>query len=38
MRAPCRKGEAMFDLVLGGAVALVLTVYLVTALLRPEKF
>ncbi|QFR35010.1 K(+)-transporting ATPase subunit F [Ancylobacter sp. TS-1] len=28
----------MFDLVLGSAVALALAVYLVTALLRPEKF
>jgi K+-transporting ATPase KdpF subunit len=38
MRAPCPRGEAMFDLVLGAAVALALAVYLVTALLRPEKF
>ncbi|MGA0565100.1 K(+)-transporting ATPase subunit F [Ancylobacter sp. VNQ12] len=28
----------MFDLVLGAAVSLALAVYLVTALLRPEKF
>ncbi|PPE77896.1 K(+)-transporting ATPase subunit F [Kaistia algarum] len=28
----------MLDLVLGAAVALGLTVYLVAALLRPEKF
>ncbi|TSJ61734.1 K(+)-transporting ATPase subunit F [Starkeya sp. 3C] len=28
----------MFDLVLGSAVALALAVYLVAALLRPEKF
>ncbi|SCW45020.1 K(+)-transporting ATPase subunit F [Ancylobacter rudongensis] len=31
-------GEAMFDLLLGGTVALALAVYLVTALLRPERF
>jgi K+-transporting ATPase KdpF subunit len=28
----------MFDLILGGAVSLGLLVYLVYALLRPEKF
>ena len=28
----------MFDLILGGAVALGLLVYLVYALLRPERF
>ncbi|MBS9478388.1 K(+)-transporting ATPase subunit F [Ancylobacter sp. VKM B-3255] len=28
----------MLDLVLGGGVALALALYLVTALLRPEKF
>lgn len=28
----------MFDLVLGGAVSLALLVYLVYALLRPERF
>ncbi|WP_081620328.1 K(+)-transporting ATPase subunit F [Ancylobacter sp. FA202] len=32
------RGEAMFDLLLGGTVALALAGYLVTALLRPEKF
>ncbi|WP_207907734.1 K(+)-transporting ATPase subunit F [Ancylobacter aquaticus] len=38
MPASRRWGEAMVDLLLGGTVALALAVYLVTALLRPEKF
>jgi K+-transporting ATPase KdpF subunit len=38
MHALRRRGEAMFDLVLGAAVSLGLASYLVIALLRPEKF
>ncbi|WP_370640141.1 K(+)-transporting ATPase subunit F [Aurantimonas sp. HBX-1] len=33
-----RAGLTMFDLVLGGAVALALAAYLVFALVRPERF
>jgi len=33
-----RRPEPKLDLVLGAAIALGLTVYLVIALLRPEKF
>jgi K+-transporting ATPase KdpF subunit len=38
MHALQRRGEGMFDLVLGAVVSLGLAGYLVTALLRPEKF
>jgi K+-transporting ATPase KdpF subunit len=33
-----RLRTAMLDVMLGAAVVAVLTVYLVTALIRPEKF
>ncbi|MCK5932767.1 MAG: K(+)-transporting ATPase subunit F [Fulvimarina manganoxydans] len=33
-----RTGLTMFDVVLGGAVALAITGYLVFALVRPERF
>lgn len=38
MPASHPSGEAMFDLLLGGVVALALAAYLVAALLRPEAF
>jgi K+-transporting ATPase KdpF subunit len=33
-----RKSDCMFDLVLAGAVAIGLLIYLVWALVRPEDF
>ena len=38
MGACCSEPAMTFDYVLGGALALALTAYLVYALLRPERF
>ncbi|MFG1359152.1 K(+)-transporting ATPase subunit F [Xanthobacter pseudotagetidis] len=38
MPASPRAGDAMLELMLGGTAALLLAVYLVAALLRPDAF
>ena len=39
MSLPAKRCEAsMLDYILGGLVSLIITVYLVVALVRPEKF
>ena len=38
LRKAVRRAIVTFDYVLGGALALALTAYLVYALLRPERF
>jgi K+-transporting ATPase KdpF subunit len=38
LRPALRADVAMFDLVLGGIVTACLLVYLVTAMVRPDKF
>ncbi|HEV2162439.1 MAG TPA: potassium-transporting ATPase subunit F [Stellaceae bacterium] len=39
MSSPAKRCEAsMLDNILGGLVSLIITVYLIIALVRPEKF